>query len=320
MLIIVSGVQTLNIRSIANEVFFGLNKFKVDDYEVTFRSRTFKIDDSSGATVYSASFPGVENTTTLLHTEGGSATFDKVQSLLHELLAETDSWHFSSKFAEDVLVDFGCEVIPQSEQSWPGAFEGLIEQYKASPHDTVVISGSFSKRIIDRISQEIGSENVVAINIVRNPSAAYLCNLRSPEFYAEYPGEYGNHLKRLQLSLVSATGLKLNQVETIKFEDILANKMLTVNGTDIHVPDELILLNDNITVFEISTIQARSDELDAALSEFNDVIADFNNRCFLDGAVAGELLTNKIKELIPKNIFTSLGYSPLTYEQVTAKL
>ena len=101
MLIIVSGVQTLNIRAIANEIFFAFNTFKVGDYTVTFRSRNFKIEDSSGATVYASSFPGVEDTLSLFLNEDGSIdeagyeVFNSVQPLLDTLLEDQSTLHYA---------------------------------------------------------------------------------------------------------------------------------------------------------------------------------------------------------------------------------
>ena len=320
MLIIVSGVQTLNIRAIANEVFFGLNQFKVDDYTVTFCSRKFKIDDSSGATVYSTSFPGVENTTTLLQDEDGFAILEQVQPLLDGLLAEAESWHYSTKFSEDVLLDFGCMDASESEASWPGLFDSLIQQYNDCTHDAMVVSGGFSKSIIDRITNEIGSENVAVVNIVRNPSSAFVCNLRSQEFYTEFPNEYDSHDKRIKQSFLNAVSLKNNGVDTIKIEDITIDGLLTVAGTTVHLPEGSALTNGYITDFESSIIQSQSDELDASLSEFNNVMSDFNHNCIINSEELEQQVIDKIHQLLPENIFTSLGYSPLTYQQVTVKV
>ena len=103
-----SGVQTLNIRAIANEVFFKFNTFEIDGHTVTFVSRRFKIENSTGDVVYSSSFPGVEDSVELLSTEEGVATFNKVQLLLDSLLEDLQTQHFSTKFSEDVLFDYGC--------------------------------------------------------------------------------------------------------------------------------------------------------------------------------------------------------------------
>ncbi len=325
MLIIVSGVQTLNIKSIANEVFFRSNNFELEGYKFDFHASRFKITNSKGKIVYSTSFPGTDDVNTLVDSkdkksyEADLAVFNSAKAMLNKIVLDQAENHFSTKFSEDVLLDFGCRDFSESEQQWPSLFESVIRKYNTRTNNTMVISGSFSKHVISKFKDAIGSENVKVLNIVRNPSAAFLCSLRPSEFFEETPDEKANDKKKFIRSFLIAANLKGdNAVTTIKFEDIISGNTFNFDDKEIVIPPEYEVGNEYVTKFELSDIEQHSDELTSELPVINDLFQDFNNLVVAEPGDLTEAEVDLIKSKFPKNIFTVLGYTPLTFQEITA--
>jgi hypothetical protein len=96
---------------------------------------------------------------------------------------------------------------------------------------------------------------------------------------------------------------------TVKFEDILANGALVINGTSIPLIDEQSPYNKYLTKWEYDTLVNSSTMQDSDLYQYNQLMTDW---------VANTPATNN-NPAFPRNIFTLLGYSPLTISQITAK-
>lgn len=320
-----SGVQSINVRSIANEVFFGFNTFKVDGYDINFHARNFKVSTPGGETLYASSFPGAEDTAKLLgirdgfekfmlNNRDGFKTYGRVVSLSERLLSAQAKNHYSTKFAEDVMYDF--VNFSESEESWPGLFASVVNEYQNRQNDVMVISGSFAKRIVDKFKTAIGAENVTAINVIRNPSAAYLCNYRPADFYDENPGERESHEKRLRLSLLNAAYLKKDDaIQTIKFEDIMQTGHFDILDRTVYLPGEYAPGNEFVTNYERRDIQS-----DQGLAEFNQFYTNFKESAISTSNESNPEAIAAAALSLPNDIFSELGYTPLTYDQATKTL
>lgn len=149
----------------------------------------------------------------------------------------------------------------------------VVEMYNNKTSDHLVVSGLFSKYYIDHIIGEVGSTNVKVINIIRHPSVSYLLDYKSPEFYDSptkpdlTPAE--NKQKFMESILVPATLQTVSYVETIKFEDILANG-ITVLDTCITQGEGYSGYNDLISIYEHINHEPQD------LTEFNEQMAEYD--------------------------------------------
>jgi hypothetical protein len=115
---------------------------------------------------------------------------------------------------------------------------------------------------------------------------------------------------------------ELAWVDTIRFEDIMQTG-LTISSTEITLPAGMASHNGNITVYENVIVDDNGNEITASdITALNTKISTFDfatnfptdlseaENTFLDGV--------DMNTFFPANLFTALGYTALTYDQIIA--
>ncbi len=245
------------------------------------------------------------------------ATVEKIYQLYNSVLALHDVNHFQNFFV-DLESDYGnkanmaipeWEEKPQNQFAHPHTYQDVVDSYRsrnAAIFPNYVISGSFSKRFIDMLRNDLGATEVVAINVVRHPSVAYALHEKEVSNYD--PSALMNQdidEKKIQIATVNCANLaRFSDVITVRFEDILKTGYLEVLGVPIELPEYHTNYNDLITVWE------RDHLLKEIVKEHR--LASWND--FLSNGIRAAAASHKF----PANIFEVLGYAPLTRNQIVA--
>jgi hypothetical protein len=115
---------------------------------------------------------------------------------------------------------------------------------------------------------------------------------------------------------------ELDWVENIKFEDIITGG-LTVKGTPIVLPEGFASYNGIITQYEYDFIKDKNGvtagDIAALNSKINpfDMMTNFPTDLSLDeNAFLNDV--EDINSYFPTNVFDSLGYTALTYDQIVS--
>lgn len=286
MLIVLSGVETVNKRFFAGKITEALNNFELDGYRIDFTKPAVEVYDSENNLVWAVGQPG-ENP--LLTDEDGFLKPAGVE-LANRIIAlqETiftdglSSNHYSNIFA-DPTVDYG--FLPAEEMlgrtsgyNRQHSYDLLLESYNARTLDNFVITGSFSKLVVEQLRRDLGGENVLVLNMIRNPSTCFLLNEKAPEYYAEQADRTPTMDDyKLQKSILNAIILRgLEGVVTLKFEDIIVAGSFDVNGVNISVPAGYNNYNDILTQWEMDTIIPLAIVGNDRLNEVNAFYSDYS--------------------------------------------
>jgi hypothetical protein len=328
MLIILSGVETIHKEWIGSQAMAALNTFTVDGYNVDFTSNPPLVTDSTGKVVY-----GTTSTHELLfgdrtdgsHHPDSVATVNKIFAIQKEIftpMAVGKTYHFGNNFIEQQK-DWGYLVSGPDQDIWrkfeyewekragqykaPDSYADVLNLYNTRSYPVLVITGSFSKTFIDKMRVDLGTQNVVAVNIVRHPSAAYLIHEKPASYYADpnkAPMTPEIDGKKIGNSFLNALSLvRYSDIPTIRFEDMIANQSFSINGTTIPMPGGYTPYNQWLTNWEYSRLQ-ENIVLDANF--------DLWTRWSLD--IAG---FEGVPQF-PGNAYALLGYTALTKDQVIA--
>jgi hypothetical protein len=347
MLVILNGVETIHKKFLARKIVAALNTFVVDGYTVDFAIEPFKVTSPTGEIVYCMAHGDQPATNKLLidlDNDGvidpeGNATFAKIIELQDKLFLEGGKTnHFYSVFI-DLLYDFGITDTLNFPNSGgptlrhPHGYDDVLENYNNRLGTTHVITGIFSKGFINKIKNDIGSENVIALNIIRNPSTCALLHRKTPDFY-EDPGKeltLEEDLKKFKQSIINAAILsQLSDVITIKFEDIITAGKFTINNIDIPLPAGYDKHNEWLTVWENENViplnLVSSEELDSYNTLFQHYLSNEKTKATDMLEYINLLRTTPINEeqllalgdiKMPEDIFVLLGYTPLTREDIS---
>jgi hypothetical protein len=279
MLIILTGLETIHKKFFAKRLIAKLNSFNVESYSIDFTESQLKAYDATGNLVYQPNnpdLPGVE----LLLTENSLSTEEVAEILKQDPTADITppDWavaksiidlqeslnesikinHFANIFC-DPLADFGFS--PAEEIFDPTrnllylhdhTYQTVLDHYRDRSFDNFVITGVFSKLFINKIKEDLGSENVKVINIIRNPSVCFLLNEKEPAYYFEKPERSPlADNNKLEQSLLNAIIVKnVDGVLTLKYEDILRDGSFEFNGITIPMPEDYTNYNNIITTWE----------------------------------------------------------------------
>lgn len=288
MLIILNGSETIHKRFFAREICAAMNTFSVDGYDVKFSNLEIIVRNSENVVVYqspTAEFP--EGITTLFvneidgsSNEIGKATFDKILELNTRIFQDN---HFSNIFA-DPLYDFGLvstsnAISGKTDIGYlgPYTYQDVLNNYNTREIDNIVITGIFSAGFIDKITEDLGSEEVVVVNIIRNPSTCYLLNEKESSYYTLINSTFTPMMdyNKLIQSLITTTILKnKSNVINLKFEDIVKTGKFQINNVEINSPTNHVYYNDNITEWEMDNVIPVSTVTPAMLDSFN---TEFSN-------------------------------------------
>jgi len=351
MLVILNGVETIHKKFFARKILAALNTFNVDGYNVDFNIEPFKVTDVNGKIVYCMAHgdqPGTNELLIDLDNDGvidpeGNATFDKILELSDKLFLDGGrNNHFYGVFI-NIAYDLGLrDTLTFLETDEPGipallhphTYNDVLENYRNRLGTTHVITGIFSKGFIDKIKNDIGAENVTALNIIRNPSVCCLLHEKSADFYANPEKELTPEIdaKKLRQSLVNAAILaKSSDVITLKFEDIIREGKFRLNGVDIEVPFGYTPYLDWLTAWEKDNVVPLKIISEETLNAFNTEFQHFASKksaglteedatmtnAFRAEPISLEEIKTQFAKNMPENLFDTLGYDPLTIEEIT---
>lgn len=345
MLIVLTGAVPTYKRTLANAIKVALNTINLSNgYTLKYFNDSFEIKDSDDNIVY-----GAETNALLLNEDGsentdGAAIFAEAETKIDELF-RVNAWknHF-----EDIFVDLDYDLgVTASKNNYtdrvredrliPHSYNDIITNYTNRLTDTHVITGIFANWILEDLRSDIGAENIRVINLQRNPSAAYWAWIRDSaqwddsEFSESVDesidqsisdtdeGVYEHWIKG---QLMSDKTAELDWVQSVKFEDIITNG-LTVNGTAITLPDGFSSFNGTITTYENEFIKDRNGVVASDITALNSKINpfDFYTNFPTDLTLDENAFLNSIDDInsfFPDNLFTALGYTAMTYDQIIA--
>jgi len=265
MLIILSGSETIHKKFFAKNIMAALNTFIVDGFRVDFTKNPFEVFDGSNNLVWKPN----TDTTHILNNEDGSlnhemaTTLSKIVALDETILSTVRDNHFSDIFSNP-LIDYSLvsgdymfsPSRPDAGYTQSHSYQSILDSYNSRTFDTLTITGIFSKTFIEKIKTDLGSENVLVINIIRNPSVSFLLNEKDDQYYID-KAPWSTTLDKMKLQNSVLTGLilkNMSDVITIRFEDVLQNQSFVINGVTIPIPDDHINFNGIITQWEKDTV------------------------------------------------------------------
>lgn len=207
--------------------------------------------------------------------------------------------HYFDNIFEDTGA--GPSTVETTDEDYNTEWTAMMAELL--PDGINVITGVFAPFYINKLTAEYTGD-VKVINITRNPSIAYLFD----DSYKEYSAA---DTAGVEVNLANVGGMLLSAlvnnvlvgempgVSTIKFEDIITNGTITVDGTPI-VVDEFVNFNGNITEYEqenLDTLVATDKDLAAFEAIFQDLSVVHAN--------------------LPANVYTALNYEPIDYATIT---
>lgn len=305
MLILLSGSEAIAKPLIAREVVKKLNEpFTVEGLSVTYDIEGNEILSKDGEVV---TYPDIAtDPETGAALPGAAALREALNNKYLELnsLAEDNN---VMDFFVDIGYDFGIHTERTytnfaSEATVTKTIDDVVANYNASTVNNFVVSGIFSNIFIDDLKARIGSENVTVINITRNPSVAFFMHSVDEEFFDNDDQE------KLINSMLNAIKLKQQGYTTIKYEDIIAGQSITINGTEIPLPDTFASVNGIINAWENENLPTKTA----------DDVANFNAQLSpLDPTLVGADNSSTYDNL-KLDIFTELSYTALTHAEIIA--
>ena len=346
MLIVLTGAVPTYKRTLANAIKVALNVIDLGSgYTLHYFHDYFEIKNSNNEVVLDPNIDTLtKNAEDGSKNEAGYAIFSNAQTKINELF-KVNAWknHFEDIFV-DLDYDLGVNTNKNNytdrvreDRLIPHSYNDIITNYNNRLTDTHVITGIFANWILEDLRNDIGAENIHVINLQRNPSAAYWAWLKDPnewdtEDFSESVDESIDQTTRdsdegvyehwVKGQLMSIKTAELDWVETIKFEDIMTNG-LTVQGTTVILPEGMSSYNGAITVYEDEFIKNQNGVVASDITSLNskinpfDFMTNFPTDLTLDeNAFLNDI--NDINSYFPNNIFGSLGYTALTYDQITA--
>lgn len=191
--------------------------------------------------------------------------------------------------------------------------ESVVNDYNSSSIRPYVLNGIFGKPFIDEMKSQLGTENVLVYNILRNPSVVFA--LTSNERTDADVGS--REQERLYTSLLQAALIKdVEGVVNIKFEDIIANQEFIYDGSNVGVYSGWGIDNGLLTTYERENVIPSIPVTEEELSSFNNSIQSLsiddletNSESNIDSDLSDQVGT--------WNILTELGYDPKTLAQIT---
>lgn len=333
MLVLVNAFITTKRKDIVNEIhrhINGLKSYPIGDYTAVIEHENILIKDSEDNIVYGPDISSIlRNSEDGSKNEAGTQVFEDVISLqdklrLDQTLQRLTLTEYSDDLSQWTFYDVGVinDDLDIDEQF-------IIDAYNNKNFEHLVMVGTFAKEILQRLRTNY-SEELKVINIIRNPSAAYYFN--NDAFFA-VKGEYVTGVDEnygtgpvirsetmvslrylnpeLINCLISAVLIKdLDYVETVKFEDILENGGLTLNGEFISM-DWYTKFNSHTDQYEIDNVV---DEMTANGSE-SIKSANISTVNSVFGNLSSHVTANNGSDpftILPSDLIAALGYTPLT--------
>jgi hypothetical protein len=222
-------------------------------------------------------------------------------------LAISNSNHYKMQF-RNIFYDYGADLDRVFKEG--GDYQKLLNSYYNRTHDNMIITGSFSKLLVEKITDDLKTESTF-INITRHPSVSYVIDAGQPDPYGPYDTDLNvPMLKRRNISsFLNSVSLKnIDIVNTVKFEDMLTSGKLTISNTDIILSNDYKNYNSVLTNEEYKKPVVNDKEL----LQFNNTFQHLNSSI----KVSAYDVPNKIFEQLPEDVFSVLDYIPLTIEEI----
>ena len=345
MLIILNAVETIHESALARRITETLNTFTCGGYTVDYSSPLAKFVDADGNVVF-------EENDSNPDTGPSPEVIQEFNALQEELLEISKRSHFNTIF-EDVMYDYGLipttEILTYTaeEPCHAYSYATMLADYKARKYEYYVISGVFSYEIVKKFRKSLGKDNVVVLNVVRNPSLCFLLNKKDENYYSPLDTATSRPILgkfKLEKSLLNAcTMYKRAEAITVRYEDMIRDGGFDLLGKFVRLPVGSESYNGNITQWEYDNyipLQLESPEyIDLFNEEYSNydfhLVVHFDNppeydadgnvifeyRRLKDGLdfyneIHGTTITLGDLDRIPKNIFTELGYEPLNYAAI----
>ena len=328
MLVVLSGVESIHKRLIARQIIAKKNTFVVDGYKLDFtKDNPFGIIGQDGTPVTIESFfpDGLAEA----DVDARKTTLQKMVELENSIIENGMLSHYFGKFVSicyDLGIGaYGVPVIPWLPENdpigdtyhYPTSYESVLQRYRESKLDYHVITGSFGKAFIDRIRNDIGAENVIVYNILRNPSVAFSLHTRIPNFTSnqvDMPEQW--HMNKLYDSIYNSAILKQDpSIITVRFEDMISTKQFIVDGTNVGLYLDYDAATNWLTRYEAANILPNVPVTEEMVTEFNQSISP----CYLvtlGNPIEDGVCKADVSQGTPWNLFEKLGYEPLTLEQI----
>lgn len=335
MLIILSGTESINKNFIAKKVFCELNPpFQLSegytmDFDAVFASSSnsksyvanpYQIYDPTGKLVYD----GNTDLHSILHeddtgviSEKGKRIFDEADALYDKLFLDIQSSNRYNAIFTDFEYDFGIDT---SEYEWdnisqwhsfPHSYNDVINRYKNKTYPVHIIHGSFSKAFIDLVKRDIGAENVRVYNIFRHPTIVTYFNEKTPAYYVKNPKTNPERNRSIaSKSVLNAYSLyRYDDITHIRFEDMIKDGYITIEGIRIDLPEGYADYNGLITTWEKDNFNL--DHADIPAVEESLYLYDHLR----------EIVEQEYSKPVPEvteSVFNALGYTVITLEQIVA--
>ena len=350
MLIVVCGSEGIHKKFLTRKIIAATNTFIINQYTVDFNTYPFRILDTKGQTVYqnqsrsSNKFsysdkivfdendmsPDVygEGIDFLCNTTAGK------EIVKQALLIEQQYFLDGIKYYRDVFAHSALDYnLINSDDDFSEDlrekeffYSDLLETYKNSKLKNVVVCGSFGKTYLKHLAKDIGKENLLVLNIIRNPSVSWCVHQKSDTYYklhksSRLNSRAGDIEKFFESTLASISIKDLNFVQTIKFEDII-NHGLTVLDHKVTLPVGYECFNNYLTEYEISNVITQNLATEQLITDMNERLSNYK---YTDSFEINESdikrlnLPENINDYFPNNIFLELEYLPLTYKQIIDK-
>lgn len=312
MLIILTGSDSINKRLISRQIMAKCNEYKCNSYTLD-----FSMDDPFGIKDKDNNYIAVEKF--IEDNEENQKLFNTMEEMYKNFLLHEETNHYFDRFADigyDLKIFNRPEHLDRSADNFPNkeSFNEILFKYKKSKLKYFVITGSFSKTIINKFIFKLGKENVKVINFLRNPSVAYFLNKKPKKLFLkdkQYTESYD--ISRLNASILNSMILKDDEnVQTIRFEDMIKSTLI-IDNIDVGLYIDYKNKNDFLTTYEFDVkkdqIEMSSDEL----KKFNKLFSSFN--VYEDMSEEEKALCNKF-DLENINVFERLGYEQLTIKKM----
>lgn len=328
MLVIISGTDSVNKNYIAKKVFCKMNPvFKLkNDHTVKFNvefadseennsyiSAPYEIYNEKNEVVYDTKNRHLDS---LIADEVGLSIFKEADDLYDKFFVDPNlGANYDTMFVDveyDLEIDtngFFWDEMPQYH-SFPHGYQDFVDRYKNREVEHFVVHGSFSKAFIDLIRKDIGFDNVKVYNIIRHPIVATYLNEKKPNYYEKNPTmTKERNISRVAKSVVNSFILsQFSDITSIKFEDIMKDGFVNIEGHRIDLP-EYTDYNGLISTWEKDNITFDHVDEDAV-----------QLTCFLYSNT-NEVVEKEYKKPVPKmptSVLATLGYENITREQIVA--
>jgi hypothetical protein len=272
-------MSSVGVKFIAHEFLKAFNSQIIDGHSVRFET-SLEVKDENGNIVYGNSLDRnilVENNQELMQ---------KIIKLDNDLLDLSHSQNYNYGYFEDFYFDYGItnELIVDLWQNSPEyvhggvSYQKTLDSYLNRPNQiqNYVISGQFSKSIIERFQRDIGKENVVVVNFLRNLSTSLALHIQDEDYFSNFKitSETDYYLRIFESTLSAIKVMSVDGVHNVRFEDFLKNNFIEIKNKKINLPKFYNNFNNLLTYWEKEKIVNTKNCTPENLNYYNDIFSN----------------------------------------------